>query len=1112
MTFAKEIVLKMIMEESQFNVNDPLVHLFSAKHQSYSPSDNLVDLKLEGEIKVIIRSALQTQKEEGIMPLCLVKSVLHWKAADRAITSPLEIIPCELKINKAEQTVTFVLLEEEAFINPFVLRKVEKEYDLTLSGDEDVQATIEKVTSLPIEEDHSKYYIGNFHHYRHEVLRELEQLLQQPFSTAVERILGNEEFTEQVIHLNEHDLFLSDTDQLKVFSTVEKGNTVIQGPPGTGKSQVLTNLISKIMFGNQSALVVSEKRVALEVIRKKLSQFDLDDFCYISTGETGTFDLINSLKDSWEKLERTENKNRIPELLNLSSQLEDQLQFTLDLIRNPQIFGGISYDQFREMSKGIDLDSIPFVNDLPDLNTWTTTEDQIQTIYSKGIHSALQYLHSSFIRSGTIQQVQQRLSIFLTHKEVLKSMSIHTWEDLHRAMKKAAFCQYFESPIFKKYQGVLTPGSKEQKKFISLYSKYIRVKTTLNGMNSLADNWITPPGLVETELLEKSLRDNSIFKRWKTERLWKKYSIQPLSSADELLKQRRKLLQEKGVFSKILVDFCGIGIDQESDIDLIHHQLQSLNTSDFGVWSQLTDEEKREYSKANNVLQDLYQTGKNILQLHSNDVINEVLTSVEKHSSTLVEEKEKLQSIPESIIRNLRAFPTFESLRSAVLKSNYTKTISGIPQLKIVDQKALITKVQQLLSDHKAEAELFADHLKQRRKETFEYYHQLLRIPAAKLSEEQKELKLIIKKGKSILVKQFSKTKSFPSIRELYHSEARIWIKCLKPIWMSNPSKIASTFPLEQQLFDFVIFDEASQIPLTNSIGALQRGNRIIIAGDSQQMGPSNYFKVQEEEPLDLLHQASFYCQNVMLKHHYRSEHPELIKFSNKYFYADELIAFPSPNEEKDPVQFHFLSDGVYDNRTNKREAEEVAKLISDLIKKEGSLGIVAFSEAQLECIYQQLDQKTKVLLEERIDNNSLFFKALENVQGEECDVLLVSFGYGYNEEKEFQMRFGPVNHKNGPRRLNVLFTRARKKIHWITSVKPSDFKISSNEGVELLRLYYNQPASSKKRTAHQFPYGLKPTVIQDKITIDGIHRYFSNARELSTFVAVCELRGWKLG
>jgi len=229
MTFAKEIVLKMIMEESQFNVNDPLVHLFSAKHQSYSPSDNLVDLKLEGEIKVIIRSALQTQKEEGIMPLCLVKSVLHWKAADRAITSPLEIIPCELKINKAEQTVTFVLLEEEAFINPFVLRKVEKEYDLTLSGDEDVQATIEKVTSLPIEEDHSKYYIGNFHHYRHEVLRELEQLLQQPFSTAVERILGNEEFTEQVIHLNEHDLFLSDTDQLRCFQRLKKETRSYRG-------------------------------------------------------------------------------------------------------------------------------------------------------------------------------------------------------------------------------------------------------------------------------------------------------------------------------------------------------------------------------------------------------------------------------------------------------------------------------------------------------------------------------------------------------------------------------------------------------------------------------------------------------------------------------------------------------------------------------------------------------------------------------------------------------------------------------------------------------------------------------------------------------------------
>ena len=141
----------------------------------------------------------------------------------------------------------------------------------------------------------------------------------------------------------------------------------------------------------------------------------------------------------------------------------------------------------------------------------------------------------------------------------------------------------------------------------------------------------------------------------------------------------------------------------------------------------------------------------------------------------------------------------------------------------------------------------------------FTAYHKMLITPARKLSETDKELKRRLRRGKAILVKEFGKTRSHPSLRELYSSEAREWIQLLKPIWLSNPAQLSKCFPLEEGMFDVVIFDEASQVPLQNALGGIHRSKRIIIAGDEHQMGPSSYFKKGGSEPMDLLHQSSYH-------------------------------------------------------------------------------------------------------------------------------------------------------------------------------------------------------------------------------------------------------------
>ena len=310
----------------------------------------------------------------------------------------------------------------------------------------------------------------------------------------------------------------------------------------------------------------------------------------------------------------------------------------------------------------------------------------------------------------------------------------------------------------------------------------------------------------------------------------------------------------------------------------------------------------------------------------------------------------------------------------------------------------------------------------------------------------------MLKAGKSLLVKEFAKQRRHKSIRELLSCDAAPWIHLLKPIWLTNPSQLASNIPLEKNYFDLSIIDEASQLLLSHSIGTLYRSKRILIAGDSQQMAPSSYFNTKDENALTVLHKASFYFKNILLHYHFRSEHPALIAYSNEHFYNNELVAFPSVSQEQMPIKFHEVKNAIYSNRTNEQEAKNVADHLASLLgNKSEKIGLVAFSETQLESIFQQLNAADRIRLLTRIDEDSLFFKALEQVQGDECDRLIISFGYAKNENGQFEMRFGPVNEKNGSKRLNVLFSRARKNIDFFASVKSEDFALSSNNSIRLL-------------------------------------------------------------
>jgi superfamily I DNA and/or RNA helicase len=206
---------------------------------------------------------------------------------------------------------------------------------------------------------------------------------------------------------------------------------------------------------------------------------------------------------------------------------------------------------------------------------------------------------------------------------------------------------------------------------------------------------------------------------------------------------------------------------------------------------------------------------------------------------------------------------------------------------------------------------------------------------------------------------------------------------------------------------------------------------------------------------IDVLHQSAYNLPNVLLTHHYRSRDARLIAFSNRYFYGGRLRTFAEKSMNENHLKLTYVPNGQYNDGVNLIEAKVVAQLVEKALFSTEKFGVVAFSEAQLNAIYSQLPPKSQQKLEEAIENDHFFFKALEQVQGEECDHLIVGFGYGKNKEGKFDMRFGPVNMKNGEKRLNVLFSRARKSIHFVTSVERSDFSSSKNEGVQRLKDWF---------------------------------------------------------
>ena len=353
-----------------------------------------------------------------------------------------------------------------------------------------------------------------------------------------------------------------------------------------------------------------------------------------------------------------------------------------------------------------------------------------------------------------------------------------------------------------------------------------------------------------------------------------------------------------------------------------------------------------------------------------------------------------------------------------------------------------------------------------------------------------------------ILAGEFTRKSGHLPVRKLLEKAGDV-IKQIKPIFMMSPLSIAQYLdPTNPKLqFDVVIFDEASQVKPEDALGAFMRGKTAVVMGDTQQLPPTSFFdQIVEGESHDevagaldmesILHLCKMSFPVKMLKWHYRSRHESLIAVSNREFYDNNLLVYPSPSHDNPELglKFKYCPDTVYERGEgsyNKGEAREVVEAIFEHFEKYGdskSLGVGTFSVAQRNAILEELERERRqrpelepLFAENREDR--FFVKNLETIQGDERDVILISVGYGFDQNRKMSLNFGPLNQDGGERRLNVLVTRAKEKCVVFSNFRSHDIQLTANPpfGVRALKEFLEYAENLTMGNIPKFDDNIEP-------------------------------------
>lgn len=1120
--------------------------------------------EMQKRLTALYRQGKTDLEEGGVNTLYLAIGFIEWKLSEydpKSYLAPILLVPIRLQRKSITEGIKISRIDSETIINETLLELLRSQYSLNIPGISPLptdnsgvdvamvmQIFRQAIKNMKGWEVREEARIGHFSFGKfvmwNDMTNRLDVLKQTPLIAHL--ISGSGDFNDNIEifppekvseYLDLSHLYCpvsADSSQLAAVLYSELGKSfVLHGPPGTGKSQTITNIIAHNLALGKKVLFVSEKKAALNVVHKRLSQIGLKPFCLeLHSNKSGKSEVLAQFKEALQTADAeipTEWENTVTTLNSLRKELDDHVNelhkqypngfsaydcfahlislretISPDITINTDFLSQTYEDYFNSHRKFEDLSNswqnISTENlqalELLDYFQWTpfaekkvltAAEDLIQAIDNlkkKLIIIAENFALQNFNDTNTIYQTETLLEIIKNSEDIpaifFKEEFIEQMEFLTSFIENAKNLTFFKEKL-KSYRLEIFPeldfpGISEriaQNEAAFFLIKFFKNKTLLKELSSLKKSGRIKLSIPELKALIPDAQQYAHYlKVYETNQ----------KKAEALLGQlwNDEHTQWDDLIRKLELSKTIVGQAQK-----IYYLDERLKQSILNKLQELMPDISHNCSQNSTLLESInnmseawnnFQT--KLLQFAENSSLSARMTNID----ILLEKTQKaIIHIPHLrnvlIYRNLRKEVNTEGLTTLIsMMENGVITEKYIQSYDAVFFKNMLNQIlnkSPLLCQFSGSTqnervlkfgEFDAKYMDLTQKLIFAKLAANLPRRRSGQCPDGTEL--------GILKRECEKRARQKPVRTLLEQIPNL-VPILKPCFLMSPLSVAQYLPADSTPFDLIIFDEASQIPVWDAIGVIARGKQLIVVGDPKQMPPTNFFQKGENENDDETFDDTEDLESILdeclaagihsthLNWHYRSRHESLIAFSNHHYYEDRLYTFPAArNTEKLGIRFEFVKDGIYDRkatRTNSKEAEALVNYIFDRLKHANgqyrSIGVVTFNQAQKDLIEDLIEKERskhptlESYFSETLEE-PLFVKNLENVQGDERDVILFSIGYAPDINGKFLMNFGPLNRQGGERRLNVAITRAKEQVVVFSSIHADQIELSRTKAV----------------------------------------------------------------
>ena len=1025
----------------------------------------LSETELAHALKNIYRSSRNALEENGANTLFVALGMLKWYENDRSQQprfAPLILMPVDI-IRKSYSNYLIRTRDEDTIINITILELLKQQFNINLislnplpvdDNGVDVKRIISTIRDAirnmarwdVMEEaflglfSFNKFVMWNDIHNNADHLRENEvvkSLMEGRVALTDVEDMADARKIDKVSKPADYAIPI-DVDSSQLEAVVESGkgkSFILYGPPGTGKSQTITNMIANALYQEKRVLFVAEKKAALDVVQKRLERIGLSPFFLeLHSNKVTKSHFLQQMKEALDVVHTLE-----PEQFKAMSEKlyehRQQLISNTESLHRQQPNGISLYDCIAGYltTNGEELSGqMPKPTEITTakLDRWSELINDLATIFGitghpnthplKGLNPKQFTGDLSSRLDSTFNTLRQQtdavreaiakfpLTLTLSNKDLSWVLETEGCMKELPTQNRRAFCEQDASSVLSEWK-------------------------------QISKKWFLPRFFARRSFMDRFRQFGSTLQPT---------DVEPLMKAQKTFRQKLK-------------DYCMA--HDAAFTDTFNIMLDELTEDRLGQLSAVILPLKETCSKLLSMIS--VDTG------NSNSLVETLCQNIQRWQPNLDKLKDwtlwtdrKLQLEQEGL-QTVTSWLESTNATPAETSNALKKRIYHLLTTDIVEKDADLSRFnglvfEDIVEKYRQETRLFQELTKQ------ELYCRLAaRVPSQTLAA-------VANSEMGILKRNISNGGRGSSVRKIIDQIPTLLPK-LCPCMLMSPLSVAQYLDMNSEKFDLVIFDEASQMPTSEAVGAIARGKALVCVGDPKQMPPTSFFVSQsvDEEEADIDDMDSILDDCITLSMpghylswHYRSQHESLIAFSNTQYYEGKLRTFPSVDNRSRKVRLVQI-EGTYDKgrtRSNRAEAnaivDEVIRRLSDAELSKQSIGIVSFSKVQqnlIEDILLERLAKNPQLEQLAYDTEEpIFIKNLENVQGDERDVILFSVGYGPDSKGHVSMNFGPLNNEGGERRLNVAVSRARSEMIVFSTLRSEqiDLKRSQAKGVEGLK------------------------------------------------------------